>query len=211
LQDQPEEIIKLYRKLQNGYDVVFGDRQNKKFSVFKRFCSRVFAFFVSILISDKIIVNSHVFRIMTKQVVDNVKSCRETNRYVIGLIGWVGFKHSSVPVEHGARFKGETKYKFSQLISLAFDAIFAFSDKLLRFIVRFGLLMIVFSFALMLYLILRKSLYGGFVKGWASLISAIFFIGGIQICILGVLGEYLGRLYMEAKQRPLYIVRKFIK
>ncbi|HBS47682.1 TPA: glycosyltransferase [Candidatus Dependentiae bacterium] len=211
LQDQPEELIKLYNKLQEGYDVVFGDRQNKKFSYSKILLSKIFISLIQLLIAEKIVINSHVFRIMRKDVVDKVKECRETNRYVIGLIGWVGFKHSSISVEHGKRFKGETKYNFGKLVKLALDAIFSFSNYPLRLVVYLGLGIVFLSFILIFYVFFKKIVYGVAAVGWTSLIASIFFIGGIQIFVLGLIGEYIGRIYMETKRRPLYVVKNFIK
>lgn len=211
LQDQPEEIIKLYTKLQEGYDVVYGERRNKKFSLFKRFCSWSFIFVIQKLVDKKIIINSHVFRLMTKQVADEVRKLHEISRYVIGLIGWVGFKHTSVSVEHGVRFSGETKYSFRQLVRLAFDAIFSFSDYPLRLITQFGFCLVIVGFILAFVTIFEKIVYGISPIGWASIFTSLFIIGGVQIFILGILGNYLGRIYMETKRRPLYVIRKFVR
>ena len=189
---------------------MFADRKNKKFSWFKIVTSRLFVWVIKFLINENIVINTDVFRIMTKQVIDEVKRCKESNRYILGLVGWVGFKHVGVPVEQDERFKGITKYSMSKLVKLAKDAIFSFSDYPLRLITRIGFLLVLFSFTLGFYVIFKKIIYGVPVTGWASLITSIFFIGGIQIFMLGMIGEYLGRVYMEAKHRPLYVVRKLI-
>ncbi|MCK4265285.1 glycosyltransferase family 2 protein [Candidatus Babeliales bacterium] len=210
LQDQPEEMIKLYEKLQQDCDVVYGERQNKKFPFFKRACSKLFLTIIKLLVGEDIVINSHIFRIMTRQVVDQVKLCRETNRYVVGLIGWVGFKHDSIPVEHGRRFKGETKYSFSKLVRLALDAIFTFSDYPLKLIIRMGFFLVLFSFFCGSYFIFDYMFFGIKVPGWGSLIVSVLFMGGMQVFMIGLMGEYMGRMYMEVKKRPLYIVRRIV-
>src|SRR3989338_2716520 len=138
LQDQPEEIIKLYRQLKSGYDVVYGERVQKKFSLFRRILSGLFNFLIKRFIDEPIVINSTIFRIMTKQVVESIRLLRERNRYIVGIIGWVGFKHAGVPVEHGKRYKGESKYNLSRQLALAWNAIFSFSSYPLKWIIRLG-------------------------------------------------------------------------
>lgn len=211
LQDQPEEIIKLYTRLQKGYDVVYAIRKNKKHGVIKKILSSGFNMLISKLIREKIVINSTIFRILTKQVNNSIKTLRENNRYVIGIIGWVGYKHSFQEVTHGARFKGVTKYNFRKQIDLAANAIFSFSDYPLRLIIKIGFFFVFLSICMIGYILIKKIIYNTPVVGWSSLITSIFALGGIQIIILGIIGEYIGRNYMENKHRPLYIVRTIIK
>lgn len=206
LQDQPEEIIKLYNKLKKGYDVVYGIRVNKKFNWFKKASSEFFNMIIRSLIKEKIVINSSIFRIMTKQVVEKSLELPERNRYLVGIIGWIGFSHAGQEVIHAPRFAGQTKYNLTKQLSLAFNAIFAYSAFPLRLFLYLGILFLIISFLLLLisiYLFFysNKSFFETFI------FSTIFFIGGIQIAILGVLGEYIGRLYIENKNRPLYIIR----
>lgn len=210
LQDQPEEIIKLYRKMKEGHDVVYGERKNKKFGLFKKVCSGLFNFIIKKLISESIVINSTIFRIMTKQVVESLKELRERDRYIVGLIGWVGFKSAVQPVEHGERYKGKSKYNFSKQLALAFNAIFSFSNYSLKLIIKIGLAFVFISFILGVSILYRKIVYNTPVIGWSSLILSILAVGGIQIIILGVIGEYVGRNYMEEKKRPLYIVKNYL-
>ena len=147
---------------------------------------------------------------MTKQVVDEIKKIREKQRYMVGIIGWVGFKHTNVPVEHGQRFAGKSKYNFKKQLILAFDAIFSFSDYLLRLITYFGFFLVLTAIAFGSYIFIKALIYGNSVIGWSSLITSVIFIGGIQIFLLGILGQYIGRIYIEVKDRPLYILRKFL-
>jgi len=210
LQDQPEEIIKLYSKIEEGYHVVFGVRQNKKFSFFRRFFSKCFLKLINFLIKEKIEINTEIFRIMTKQVVLEIKKLREQQRYVIGIVGWVGFRHIGVLVEHGERIYGESKYNLRKQLILAFDAIFSFSDYLLRFITYIGFLFVLLSFILLFYILFKTLIFGNPVQGWTSIVSVIFFVGGIQIFLLGIIGQYLGRVYLEVKGRPLYVIKNNI-
>lgn len=211
LQDRPEDIIFMYKKLHEGFDVVYSQRLNKKFSFFKRISSFLFMRVLTFLLNEDVEMNTTIFRIMRKCVVDEVKKMREGQRYVIGLIGWVGFKHTSIPLQHAAREKGITKYTFFKQVGLALDTICSFSTYPLRFLSRLGLILIVISFCLALFIIFRRVLYGASVVGWSSLIVTIIFFGGLQVFSLGILGEYLGRSYIELKRRPLYVVASLWK
>ncbi len=209
LQDQPENIKFLYHKLVEGFDVVYGDRLNKKFDFLKRSYSALFIAFMKSLMREKIEINTTIFRIMTKQVADEVIRLRESQRYLVGVIGWVGFKHTSVSVEHGIRKYGTTKYSFLKQFSLACNAIFSFSEYPLRLITVLGFMFMTLSFILVGYIIIRYFFQSLSVQGWTSLIAAILFMGGIQLLVLGIMGEYLGRLYIEIKHRPLYVIKHF--
>ncbi len=211
LQDQPEEVKKLYAKLNEGYDVVYGERMNKKFSWIKCALSHFFNSFMRALIREPIVINSTIFRIMTRQVADSVKLLKEHNRYILGIVGWVGFKQAGVAVEHGARFGGESKYNFSRQLDLALNAIFSFSHYPLRLVIKTGLVFVGFSIVMAGWVLYNKLIYHTSILGWSSIMLSILMIGGIQIIILGVIGEYVGRNYMETKNRPLYIVRKIIR
>jgi len=207
LQDKPEEIIKLFRKLQEGYDVVYGDRIRKQFSFMKRVSASVFLSVLRYLVNEPIVMNSSIFRIMTRQVVESTRLLRERNRYVIGVIGWVGFKHAAQPVEHGSRFSGHTKYRFSQQLILALNAALSYSTTALTLIMRIGLVFVALASLLGIWIAYAKIVYGTPVIGWTSLVLAVLVVGGIQIIILGMIGAYVGRNYMEDKNRPLYIIR----
>ncbi len=209
LQDQPEEINKLYSKLQTGYDVVYGWRKEKKFRWTKKISSALFIKIMQFLLNENIEISSSIFRIMTRPVVDAVCALQEKQRYVLGLIGWVGFKHTFVEVKHGERRYGVTKYSFLKQLQLALNAIVSFSQFPLRFITLLGFLFTLFSFLLGCTVIIRYFTTGVAVMGWASTMVAILFVGGVQLCVVGIIGEYVGRIYVEVKNRPLYIVRKY--
>jgi glycosyltransferase involved in cell wall biosynthesis len=208
LQDKPEEMIKLFRKLREGYDVVYGERANKKFPLMKRLSASVFIALLRYLVNEPIVMNSSIFRIMTRQVVENTRLLRERNRYIIGVVGWVGFKHAAQPVEHGERYAGESKYRFSHQIMLALNAALSYSTTALTLITRIGLLFVALALLLGIWIIYAKIMLGMPVTGWTSLLLAILAVGGIQIIMLGMIGAYIGRNYMEDKNRPLYIIRR---
>lgn len=211
LQDQPEEIKKLYEAIAKGYDVAAGKRIGKKFSLFKRACSALFVLTIKLLIDQKIIINNTIFRMMTKQVADNIKELREQNRYIVGLIGWVGFNHIYVPVIHGTRFAGESKYNLRKQFNLAANAIFSFSDYPLRLISRLGMVFLLLSISGIIFIILRNLLHGTTVIGWASVMCTLLFLSGTQIMILGILGQYIGRSYIETKRRSLYVIAEILE
>jgi dolichol-phosphate mannosyltransferase len=207
LQDKPEEIIKLYKKLKQGYDVVYAERVNKKFSPLKKITSNIFNKLIQILVKEKIVINSTIFRIMTKQVAENVRQYREAHRYLVGIIGTAGFKHASQKVEHGKRFKGETKYTPAKQVELALNAIFSFSGYPINFAFGIGIFLIIIAVA-----IISQALFLGvdnspLLFGVKVIISSIFIVGGLQIIFLGLIGEYVSRTYAESKKRPLYIIK----
>lgn len=211
LQDQPEEIINLYRKLQEGYDVVYGERMEKKFSMLKRANSAVFNTILRRLVDEPIVINSTIFRIMTKQVVENTRLLREHNRFILGIVGWVGFRHASQQVRHGERFAGVSKYRLSHQVALAMNAALSYSTYPLRLITRVGFCVVVLTIVLGALLVYRRIAFGTSVVGWTFTALAVLAIGGIQIITLGMIGEYVGRNYMEDKNRPLYIIKNFLK
>ncbi len=206
LQDQPEEIPHMFKKIQQGYDVVYGIRKQKQFSYFKKLRSSLFIRVIQWLMDEKIELNTSIFRIIKRSVLSNVVQLREKNRFVLGLIGWVGFKTGSIEVEHGERKKGVTKYSLKKEIKLALDAICAFSDYPLRLISRIGFLLMALSGTFSCFLVIRKMLFGIGLMGWTSVMCAILFTSGMHMLLLGVVGEYIGRIYIEVKNRPLYIV-----
>ncbi|MCA9521442.1 MAG: glycosyltransferase family 2 protein [Myxococcales bacterium] len=206
LQDLPEEIEKLHDKFLEGYDVVFGIRQNKRHSVFKRVTSKVFTTLINRMIRGTHSINTHIFRIVRRNVIDVLKSCREQHRFIVGLISWAGFRQIGVPVEHGARFAGETKYSLGKMIRLALNSITSFTHVPLQLATYLGTIVSGASFLFLLYIVLRKLIFDTAITGWTSLMVAILFFSGVQLFCLGLIGEYLGRTYSEAQRRPLYIV-----
>lgn len=208
LQDRPEEIPRLYAKAQEGYDVVLARRGARQDPPLKRITSWLFYKTFSYLADIKYDGESGNFRIMSRKVVTNFRRMGEQLRFFGGLVQWMGFPTGSIEVEHSERFAGKSTYTYAKLWKLASETIIAHSDKPLRLAVRFGFLMAFFSFCYGLYILGHALFYGSVIPGWNSLIVSLYFIGGIVIGILGVLGIYLGKTFDESKKRPLYIVRR---
>ena len=208
LQDAPEEIPRLYAKALEGYDVVLALRGRRQDPALKRFTSWLFYRLFSYLADIDFNGDSGNFRIMSRQVVRNFNRMREQLRFFGGHVQWMGFPTTGVQVRHHERFEGQSTYTFAKLWKLAADTILAYSDKPLRMAARLGLAMALASLGFGAYLLGRSLLQGSAIPGWASLIVSLYFIGGIIIGILGVLGVYLGKAFDETKKRPLYIVRR---
>lgn len=208
LQDAPEEIPKLYAKAQEGYDIVLASRTNRQDAFFKKLTSKIFYRILSYLADTEYDGSHGNFRIMSKKVVDNFKTMREQLRFFGGLVQWMGFPTTSLEVIHHERFEGQSSYNFKKLFKLASDTVIAFSDKPLRIAVKLGFLMSFLSFSYGAYILVHAFIYKSSVQGWSSLIVSIYFIGGIIISMLGVIGIYLGKAFDQMKNRPLYIVRR---
>ena len=208
LQDRPEEIPRLYAKAQEGYDVVLARRGKRQDPLLKRLTSRLFYRLFSYLIDMEYDGQVGNFRIMSRKVVESFRRMREQLRFFAALAQWVGFPSTSIDVEHAERLEGNSSYTLSKLWKLGADTIIAYSDKPLRLAVRFGFAMAFFSFSYGVYYFTRALLYGSPIEGWSSLFVSLYFIGGIIIAILGVMGIYLGKAFDESKKRPLYIVRR---
>ncbi|MFH0995205.1 MAG: glycosyltransferase family 2 protein [Pseudomonadota bacterium] len=208
LQDRPEEIPRLYAKAQEGYDVVLARRGARHDPPLKRLSSLLFYKIFSYLAEIEYDGESGNFRIISRKVVVNFRRMGEQLRFFGGLVQWMGFPTTSIEVEHAERFEGKSTYTFAKLWKLASETIIAHSDKPLRLAVRFGFLMAFFSFCYGIYFLCRALFYGSPIPGWSSLFVSLYFIGGIIIAILGIIGIYLGKTFDESKKRPLYIVRR---
>lgn len=208
LQDRPEEIPRLYAKAMEGYDIVLARRGERRDPLLKRTTSWLFYKLFSYLADIEYDGQTGNFRIMSRKVTENFCRMREQLRFFGGLVQWLGFPTASIEVEHAERFAGSSTYTFSKLWKLAAETIIAYSDKPLRLAVRFGFMMALFAFCYGMYILSHALFYGSSIPGWNSLIVSLYFIGGIIISILGIIGIYLGKTFDESKRRPLYIVRR---
>lgn len=206
LQDRPEEIPNLYKKALEGYDVVVARRGRRNDPFLKRFTSRMFYRAFSYLADMKYDEETGNFRIISRKVVGSFRGMRERLRFFGGLVAWLGYSTASVDVQHDERFAGQTSYTFRKLFKLAAETIIAYSDKPLRLSIRFGFLISALAFSYGGYIIYRALVYGSLITGWSSVIVSIYFLGGIIISILGIIGVYLGKSFDESKRRPLYII-----
>jgi len=210
LQDPPEVIVDMIRKWREGSQVVYGVRVKRKGeSLFKRLTAATYYRLIRRLTKVDIPVDTGDFRLMDRQVVDQLLTMREHNRFLRGMVSWIGFKQEKVEYVRDERFAGETKYPFRKMLRFAIDGILSFSEVPLKISSVFGLLCALLSFSLIVYGLIVKLLYPEYaIAGWASVFTAVLFLGGVQLVCVGIVGEYLGRVYDEIKGRPLYIVRE---
>jgi glycosyltransferase involved in cell wall biosynthesis len=208
LQDRPEEIPRLYAKAHEGFDVVVARRGRRSDPPLKRFTSWLYYLMFNYLADMDYDGETGNFRIMSRKVVESFCTLRERLRFFGGLITWMGYPTASIDVQHDERFAGQTTYTFRKLWKLASETIIAHSDKPLRLSIRFGFIISALAFTYGSYIFYRALAHDVPITGWSSLIVSVYFLGGIIISILGILGVYLGKAFDEAKRRPLYIVRR---
>lgn len=207
LQDPPEAVPTLVEHYRHGYDVVYVQRVNRKERWWLRMCYYLFYRLVATLSSIELPLDAGDFGLMSRRVVDEIRRMPEHHRYLRGLRTWVGFRQTGIPIERAARHAGDTKYSPLKLLKLAFDGIFAFSVVPLRAASILGALAISCSFLYALYaLYVKFRLHSP--QGFTALILAITFLSGVNLFFLGIIGEYVGRVYEEAKARPHYVVRR---
>jgi dolichol-phosphate mannosyltransferase len=209
LQDPPELIPKMIDKWREGYDVVYGKRKERKGETFfKKFTAKVFYRFLRSMTDVEIPVDTGDFRLIDRKVCDALKLVNERNRYIRGIISWLGFKQTGIEFVRDKRFAGTTKYPLKKMMKFAFDAITSFSYKPLKLASIFGMLLSSISFIYLIVVICTRILTSHVQPGWASILAVNLLFHGITLIILGIVGEYIGRIYDEAKGRPLYIVRQ---
>ena len=210
LQDPPELVADLVAKWREGYDIVNATRRSRQGeSWLKRVTAGAFYRVLENMADIPIPRNTGDFRLLARPAVDALKRLPERTRFMKGLFAWVGFKQATVLYDRHPRHAGLTKWNYWRLWNFAIDGIVSFSSAPLKVWSYFGLGIAVLAFLYALFLVSRTLLYGIELPGYASLMVAVLFMGGIQLITLGVLGEYLGRIYDETKQRPLYIVRDY--
>jgi dolichol-phosphate mannosyltransferase len=208
LQDPPEVIASMVDRWREGYDVVYGVRAGRTgegrmklltAALFYRLLNRITKIEVPVDVGD--------FRLMSRRVVDQLKQMREKDRFVRGLVSWIGFRQTGVPYQRDRRYAGETKYPFGKMVKFAFDGITSFSTVPLKLATWLGYVASGLAFLYMLSVFVQKAL-GMTVQGWATVMVAMLFLGGVQLISLGIIGEYLGRVFTELKPRPMYIVEE---
>lgn len=212
LQDAPEDVARLYSAAVNGSaDIVVAKRKMRKHGKVKQFLSGMFYAFLSRVSDIQFDPEVGVFRIMSKRVVAEICRLRESSRFFPGISQWVGFVNESIDVQHQARFAGETKYPLTRQIALAANATLSFTDKPLKIAIYIGLLFSLLGLVHGLSIVIRAMLGQIIVLGYASLMSAMLAIGGVTICTIGITGLYVGRIFKEVKNRPLYVVEEMLE
>ena len=206
LQDAPEEIPRLYEKLQEGYDVVFARRMQRKDPPIRRFVSGIFYRVYSSATDGRYDPSLSNFSIMKRQVVDEYCKMREIHRAFGMYIKWLGFRHGYIDVEHQDRHSGKSSYSFKKRMDYALEILSSQSDKLLRLITKIGILIAFLSFIMVIVTIVRYFILH-IPQGYTSMFAALFFMGGLILSAIGIVGIYIGNIFMETKHRPLYVVR----
>ncbi len=208
LQDPPEEIPKLIQKYQEGYDLVYGIRQEKSDTFLRKISSFLFWWILRKFSDVDIPRGQTMLRILSRRLVDSLRTMKERSRFIHGMMAWAGFRVATVQVHHNPRIKGTSKYNIPKMFKLAFHAVTSFSIVPLRIATYLGFISSLTSFVIGMIFVYRKVFLGIPVLGYASIIVSIFFVGGIQLLVLGIFGEYLGRTYQEIQKRPLYIIKE---
>lgn len=209
LQDDINAIDAMVEKYYEGNHVVYGVRSERKTDTFfKRFTAESFYKFMKVMGAD-VVYNHADFRLMSKRVLDELAGFREVNLFLRGLVPLIGFQSTSVYYERHERFAGESKYPLKKMLSFAVNGITSFSVKPLKIITALGLIMTCVSILAFIWAFIGK-ITGNTTQGWSSLVCSLWLIGGVQTLCLGIIGEYVGKIYAEVKQRPRYIVDEFI-
>ncbi|MGY3725214.1 glucosyltransferase [Granulicatella balaenopterae] len=209
LQDPPELLIPMYQKLQEGFDVVGARRSDRKGeSPVRSFFSRAFYKIINKVSDTKMVDGARDFRLMTRQVVDSVLALCEVNRFSKGIFAWVGYDTTYISYENRERVAGETSWSFWQLVKYSLDGFINFSEALLSIATWMGFLSFVASTISIIFIVVRKLTVGGSVNGWASTVTIILFMGGIQLLCMGILGKYISKIFLETKKRPQYFIKE---
>lgn len=212
MQDPPRVSLELIEKWEAGYDVVYAQRRSREDSFFKKFTANLFYRTLQKLADIDIPRNTGDFRLLDRKIVDELKKFKEHNRFLRGMVSFIGFKQTAVAFDRDKRYAGETGYPLRKMIKFAADGILSFSTVPLRLISMLGYAIASLSFVGILYAIGVKLLEpSAAVSGWTFIVISILFVGGIQLIMLGVLGSYIGRIYTESQNRPLYGIAAIYK
>ena len=209
LQDDVDAMDRMIDAYHEGYDVVYGVRSSRKTdSFFKRFTAESFYRLMKAMGVD-IVFNHADYRLMSRRAVEGLADFKEVNLFLRGIVPQIGYSWTTVEYERAKRFAGESKYPLKKMLSFAFDGITSFSVKPLRLILTLGAVIFALSLVMLLWTLVRW-IAGATVSGWASLMCSIWMIGGIQLLALGVIGEYMGKVYSETKARPRFIIERVL-
>lgn len=210
LQDPPELIHQFMEKLDQGFDVIYGVRKKRKESFLKKMAYWSYYRIMNGIAQIDLPLDSGDFGMISRKALDYLNSMPEQNRYIRGMRTWIGFRQVGIEYERSARFAGETKYSWKKLFELAYSGIFNFSSFPVKFITRLGIMSILVAIIYLLYVLTEKLFFDGVPSGFTSLIAAIIMFSGVQLISLGIIGEYVLRIYQQSQQRPLFIIDKII-
>jgi dolichol-phosphate mannosyltransferase len=209
LQDPPELIAEMYKKMQEGFEVVYAKRRNRSGeSLLKKWTAKWFYRMLKKITSINIPVDTGDFRIMDKKIVEVLRQMPEQNKFLRGQISWIGFNQTFVEYDRQQRNAGETGYTYRKMLRFALDGITAFSTTPLKFATTLGFVVSFAAFIVSLYALYAKFIKHDVVAGWTSLMLVVLFLGGVQLICIGIIGEYISRMSTDIKSRPLYVVRE---
>ena len=209
LQDPPQLIEKLYQKFIEGYEVVFAQRTYRSDETWLKLASaKLFYRFINKLSDVYIPEDTGDYRMISKKVKDVICSMPEQNKFIRGQIAWAGFKQVGVPFERQGRRSGKTNYSYSQMFKFAYDGIVSFSNRPLHLATYVGFLISLTAFAVIIYSVYQKYWNNNTVQGWTSIMLSVLFLGGVQLICLGIIGEYIGRILDNVKDRPNYVIKE---
>lgn len=211
LQDSPDIIPQMIKKWQEGYKVVLAQRNSRNDPFLKKITAFLFYKLAKKIMEKDLPENVGDFRLIDKAVLKDIKQLREKNRFMRGILSWVGYESYIIKYDRNARIKGKTKYNYSYMIKHALDGIFSFSTFPIRLITYFGILLSLISFGYGIFIIYDKIFFNQAIPGYSSIMSVILFFSGINFIFIGILGEYIGRIFNEVKDRPIYIIEEIIK
>lgn len=211
LQDPPDVMRIMLAKWREGYEVVYGTRTDRPGeSAFKIASARQFYRVLNKLSDVPIPLDTGDFRLMSRRVVDVLRAMPERDRFVRGMVSWAGFRQTALPYQRAPRLAGESKYPLRKMLRFATDGILSFSTKPLQLAIGMGMAAAALSMAGILYALWLRIFTNIWVEGWTALMIAVLFLGGVQLVCVGILGEYIGRIYGEVKRRPLYVVQEYV-
>lgn len=209
LQDPPEMLFIMYQKIKEGFDVVGTRRSDRKGEpALRSIFAKLFYKIISSVSDTELLDGTRDFRLMTKQVVENILRLNEVNRFSKGIFSWVGFNVTYLPYENRQRIAGRTTWTFWSLVRYSIDGFVNFSEAPLNLATWAGICSFFLSLFGILFVVIRKITFGGSISGWASLVTIILFIGGLQLLALGIIGKYLAKIFLETKKRPIYIIKE---
>ena len=211
LQDPPELLAAMYAQFQQGYDVVYAVRKKRKEGWLKRTAYFAFYRFLSAISSVKIPLDSGDFALLSRRTVDVLNAMPEESRYLRGMRSWIGFRQIGIPYERDERQAGEAKYSFAMLWRLAYNGIFNFSEYPIKFVTQLGVGTGLLAFIYLIYNVIRKYVYGDVPQGFTATVFLITLFSGVQLVALGIIGEYVLRIFFQVKGRPLFLIQDQIK
>ncbi len=210
LQDDINAIDEMLARWQEGYDVVYGVRgSRKKDSAFKRATAQGYYKLLRLMGVD-IVYNHADYRLMSRRALEGLAEFQEVNLFLRGIVPMVGYRSTEVTYERGERFAGQSKYPLKKMLNFAWEGISSLSVKPIRFITSLGFFIFGVSIIMLIYFLIRHFI-GATVEGWTSIVVSVWAIGGLQLLAIGIIGEYIGKMYLETKRRPRYIIEKYLK